>query len=327
MKACVLVLAWNGDEVLPACLRSLAPLMGGDTTLVCIDNGSIDRSRDVIRAEAPHARLIENERNLGFAGGMNRGIRHAMAEAEPPDVIILLNQDTVVADDWLTKITAPFAADDRVGAVGCKVHYPDGRRLQHAGAGIDDIRATTFHIGAGEEDGGQYDEPGEMPYVTGAALALRRTALDEVGLLDSGFHPAYYEEVDLCLRLREAGWRIRYEPAAVVAHQESASIPDSYRRAHITERNRLRYVVKNWPVNKIRETFLPAERAHLDASGHNLELATLRRAYLDAILHAEEWLEARRTRQAVTAEDEVCLRSLGAELRRHISARDGTRAW
>lgn len=315
------MLAWNGAGVLPSCLRSLAGVQEAGASLVCIDNGSTDRTREIIRAEAPGATLLENGRNLGFAAGMNRGIEHVLSETEPPEILILLNQDTIVAEDWLAGITAPFSGDKTIGAVGCKVHYPDGR-LQHAGAGIDNARATAFHLGAGETDTGQYDTPRDVPYVTGAAIALRTRAIRQVGLLDEGFHPAYYEDVDLCLRLRESGWRILYEPAAVVEHQESTSTPDAFKRARITERHRLRYVLKNWSVDRIRETFVPAERAHGDACGEDLEMKALQGAYRDAARDSQAWVDARADSQELSPEDRAWLNSLGEDLADHLDKRE-----
>ncbi|MEO2166763.1 MAG: glycosyltransferase family 2 protein [bacterium] len=327
MKTATLVLAWNGAEVLPSCLAPLANLPGEDHELICIDNGSSDASVEIIRKAANRATLIENGTNLGFAGGMNRGLEMLLAREQPPEAVLLLNQDTIVAVDWLRNITAPLSTSDETAAVGCKIHYPGGLRLQHAGATIAPARAITRHIGAGEDDRGQYDETREMSYVTGAALALRCSALQRVGLLDTGYHPAYYEDVDLCLRLRAAGFRIVYEPRAVVSHQESTSIPDAYQRACLTEKNRLRYIVKNYESARLWDEFLPAELAHLDEIGHGLELATLRRAYLDTILDMEEWIRARRRQHDVSEEEATRLRGLGGLLRRCISTNDATRAW
>src|SRR5262245_52794363 len=195
MRATVIILSWNGVADLPACLDAVLSQAGGDAALLVVDNGSVDGSAALVRERYPAAQLVENGRNLGFSAGMNVGIRLLRDAAEPPDVVVLLNQDTIVASDWLANILAPLEQDDRVAAVGCKIYYLDGRTLQHAGAWLEPGRAIPRHYGYGVLDEGQYDQPRDLEWVTGAALALRCSALDEVGLFDEGYSPAYIEDI------------------------------------------------------------------------------------------------------------------------------------
>ena len=186
MKAAVIVLSWNGIRDLPACLSAVLAQQGAEAQLLVVDNGSTDGSAALVREHYPDVRLVENGRNLGFSAGMNVGMRLLRESPDPPEVVILLNQDTIVAPDWLGSILAPLQQNQQVGAVGCKIYYPDGRTIQHAGGWLEPGRAVSRHYGYGEVDVGQHDQPRAVEYVTGAAIALRIRALDEVGL-DEGF--------------------------------------------------------------------------------------------------------------------------------------------
>src|SRR5690242_2089522 len=125
MKATVIVLSWNGAGHLPGCLDALRAQRHTPADLLVVDNGSSDGSAELVRSRYPQARLVENGRNLGFSAGMNVGIRLLREAPEPPDAVVLLNQDTLVEPDWLKNVLAPLAADERTGAVGCKIYYPD----------------------------------------------------------------------------------------------------------------------------------------------------------------------------------------------------------
>lgn len=255
----VVICSLNGERVLPACLRSLEQNRASVTPfeVIVVDNGSSDSTAELVRHDFPAARLLQTGRNLGFAGGNNEGIRAARGE-----VVVLLNDDTEAPVGWVDALCAPFARDPRIGVVGCKLLYPDRRTIQHAG-GVLHANANTGHLGVGETDVGQWDEPGERVYTTGAALALRRAALAQVGLLDPGYFPIYFEEVDLQTRMARAGWRIWYEPTAWLIHHESQSQgAGSPRFVFRYTRNRIRYLAHfgfaqgKWPAARAEARWL-----------------------------------------------------------------------
>ena len=191
VRATVIVLSWNGAAYLADCLGAVLDQRGAHAGLLVVDNRSVDRSVELVRRHFPSATVVENRCNLGFSKGMNVGLRLLQEQPEPPDVAVLLNQDTVVAPDWLRHILAPFETDERVGAVGCKIYYPDGRTLQHTGNVVEHGRAMTRQYGYRECDEGQYDQPRGLEDLAAAALALGISALVEVGLFDEGYSPAY----------------------------------------------------------------------------------------------------------------------------------------
>lgn len=318
MKLGVLVLSWNAPTVLLACLRSIAAQQRPVDRLLVVDNASSEDVVGLIAATCPAVPVLRTARNLGFAGGMNTGIRAMFDQPDPPDVIALVNQDAELDTGWSAAILAPFA-DRRVGAVGCKILYPDGT-LQHAGKYLEWPRAVAQHIGWHTPDHGQYDTPRAMPDLTAAAIALRADALRDVGLFDPGYAPAYYEDSDLCWRLRQAGWTLWYAPAARLTHHESLSIRDPLRRSQLYNRGRLRFVLKNYPFAAIVGPFADAEREFVARHGVGAEARALRWAYLATLAELPAILQARaRHGTALSATEARAVEELLRDCKQHLA--------
>jgi GT2 family glycosyltransferase len=311
MKASVIVLSWNGQADLPECLAALDAQEFADWEVLVVDNGSTDGSAELVREQYPHMRLIRNQDNLGFAAGNNRGLRVATG-----DVLVLLNQDTVVRPGWLQALVHAFEADPHCGVVGAKALYPDGR-IQHAG-GYVDARGEAAHYGYRGPDSGQFDEQREVDFVTGAALAMSRAALVEIGGLDEGFQHAYYEDVDWCYRAREAGYRVLYAPKAVLVHKErSAGSAAGHDGMYHFHRNRLRFVFKHWPVKTLLDEFVALERVWLEglpAGGERL-VAAMQHAYLYHLLHLDDLVTSRQGVLHTDSDDADTLASVLLALR------------
>jgi GT2 family glycosyltransferase len=288
MHCAVIVLAWNGEKYLPACLDALIAQNDVQAELIVVDNASTDTSREIVQRYAPQVRLIANPENLGFSGGNNVGLAATNAE-----VVVLLNQDTEVRNGWLRAILNTFLENQQIGIVGCKALYPTGQ-IQHAGAKINPIDAVATHIGQGEADQGQYNQSADVDYVTGAAFAIHRRVLLEIGNLDEGFNPAIYEEVDYCYRARRSGFRVVYQPQAVLIHHESKSLPKiHYGLFSLAHRNRLRFVLRHWPA-ETWPAFWEAELLNLQTNGSLPDILARGRAYLESTL---QWSKISNTRQ------------------------------
>jgi GT2 family glycosyltransferase len=292
----VVVLAWNGERFLRPCLDAL---MQQDYEhpygVVVVDNASADRSIQIVRTY-PDVALIQSERNLGFAGGNNlalRAIRDGVIPAPigfEPDAVVLLNQDTEVAPDWLTAIDHAWGRHRRAGIIGCKAYDADRTTLQHAGGVLEWPLGTGIHRGVGEPDQGQYEEDTEAEFVTGAALALRVELLRTVGLLDEGFTPAYYEDVDYCYRARAAGYAVVYVPSAHLLHHEGTSLTlRSPEHQNIYHRNRVRFLLKWRSIEQLRE-WADAERAEIERWSTSDSLAR-KQAYVHGMLALPHLLE------------------------------------
>ena len=198
------------------CLLSLA-LHAGITPfeVVIVDDASPDDTRLMLRGVVG-VRTVALDHNLGFIGAVNAGIEESIGT-----YVVLLNNDTQVTAGWLEALVETGSQTD-VGLVGSKLIYPDGR-LQEAGGVIFDD-ATGWNYGKFDDpDREQYTYQRDVDYCSGAAILLRRNLLNDLGNLDEYFAPAYYDDVDLAFRVREAGLRVIYEPRSVVVHHEGLS--------------------------------------------------------------------------------------------------------
>jgi O-antigen biosynthesis protein len=298
LRVCALLVTWNGAGVVGECLDSL---LASDPVpdLLVIDNASRDDTVGVVRrglAELERrgaaADLVVPERNLGFVEGANLGLRHLL-DREAADLVLLLNQDAAVAPTFLAEMIELFTRDPAAGAAGGKVYFPQSRKLQYAGGEVEAPRMAVRHRGHHEEDGGAFDEPQPTDFVTGAALTLRASALAAVGVFDPIFSPGYYEDVELCQRLRGAGWGVLYQPTAVAWHHESTAFGDPWHRWSLAERNRLFYVLPWLADPDFRATFRSAELAHLAREASAEERRFLAAAYARALIGLGPALEAR----------------------------------
>ena len=294
MNASVIIPVWNGIDDLSTCLPALLQQDFAAFEVIAIDNASSDGSAAYIAEEFPAVRLTRNERNLGFGAACNIGLQQAEGE-----VLILLNQDTRVHDGWLAGLVQAVQSDPQIGIAGSKALYPDNS-IQHAG-GLIDILGNGNHYRRGEVQGeGQdhhSDQLEDVEYVAGSSLAISRAAYAKIGGLDEGFAPAYFEDVDWCYRARAAGFRVVYAPASELTHYERSTLADqSHRGNYLFQRNRLRFVLKHWPLQKFLDEFVPAESRWLNSLGEGAEglVSALHRAYLynlSRLPEIERWRE------------------------------------
>ncbi|MBA3943697.1 MAG: glycosyltransferase family 2 protein [Herpetosiphonaceae bacterium] len=268
----IIIVAYGHIATLPATLNSLARQTLPAQSVVVVDNGD-GSSATAARATMPVAQVITAATNLGFGGGCNLGVALTTAP-----LLAFINPDVVLQPDWIATVTAALD-DPTVGIVGGKLCFPDGR-VQHAGGVIHWPLALTDHRGYGQPDGPAWNEPLAVDYVTGAALAIRRDVWDRVAGFDPAFFPAYFEEVDLCLRVAAQGYSIHYLPLAVGIHQEASALgktSSSYYRLY--HANRLRLLWKHRPDPWLLTDWLPAELAYLRTTGSEPEIAALLWAY------------------------------------------------
>jgi GT2 family glycosyltransferase len=257
----IVVLNWNGRHLLQSCLPALLALDYPQYALLLVDNASTDDSIAYVRSHFPQVQLLQNDRNLGYAAGNN----HALRAADTP-FVALVNPDIVVAATWLRELMVPFT-DPRVGIVGSRLYYPGGTQLQHAGGAVHLPRALPEHFGNGAPGAGPFGEQRDVPYVIGAATALRCSMLDEIGLFDEGFF-LYYEDADICTRARRAGYRIVYRPQATAIHDESALTQKGSKPYLIHfHSSRWRYLLKHAPPQVILDETLPLEKQWATGAG------------------------------------------------------------
>ncbi len=241
------------------CLDSLARVTYPRFSIVVVDNGSNDGSTDAIERWSGRkipVELIRNDINLGFARGSNQGMLHALTANT--DYVFLLNNDTVVEPDVLELLVATAEQSDDIGMVGPKIYqYGKENILDSAGTRTIPWLAQGFLLGHGKVDHGQYDNPGEMPYVTGTALLVKRTVLEKIGLMDEDYF-CYFEDFDWGMKAREAGYRLLLAPGAVVHHRGSrtAGFGSPFYMQHMV-RSRILFARKHIPRLMFVCAFIP----------------------------------------------------------------------
>src|SRR5512138_3034202 len=198
----VIILNFNGKRYLEKCLSSLESQTYRDFEVIVVDNASSDGSVDYLKAGFPLVRIVENKKNLGFAGGTNSGIRRAEGE-----YILTLNNDTQVDRRFLECLAEPMQSDKSVGVCASKMLLPDGR-INSAGICLSRSGAA-WDRGIFEQDHGQYDCQQEVFGACAGAALYRKEMLDEIGLFDEDFF-LYMEDVDLAFRAKLAGWKCVY---------------------------------------------------------------------------------------------------------------------
>ncbi len=213
------ILNWNRREDTLASLASLAKLDYPDLRRLLVDNGSSDGTPEAVRQQFPDVEVIINERNMGFAAGCNIGIRRALERGA--DCIFLLNNDTLVDPAALKHLVALVGPD--VGIVSPKVYFAaDPCRIWTVGGMRHPLTIEKMDNGHGQMDVGQWNDVLERDYVVGCALLLSRPLLTEVGLFDERFF-MYYEDSDLSIRARQAGFKLLLSPKARIWHKVATS--------------------------------------------------------------------------------------------------------
>jgi GT2 family glycosyltransferase len=237
----VIVLNYNGKDVLEECIKSILNSNYSRVEVIVIDNGSTDESYMIAKKYEPQVKLIKSPHNLGYSAGNNLGIRVAKGK-----YIFLVNNDAIIHSDCIYELVKIASSDPRIGILGCKVYYRGTRIIQHAGGKLNLSATAPPHIRVFEEDHGQYDEVSDVDYVSGVAMMIKREVVDKIGLLNEHYF-SYWEDVDYCFRAKKAGFRVVYVPKAIVEHFEGFSWKKkSFLQKFLNERNRLLFVLNNF---------------------------------------------------------------------------------
>lgn len=210
--------------------------------IIVVDNASARNEAEELQKRYSDIKVIRSERNLGFAGGNNIGIRQATGE-----YIFLINNDTFIEEDGLHHLVERLESNPAIGAVSPKIRFAfQPRNIQFAGfTPLSYATLRNESIGFGCPDNGEFDAAHASPYLHGAAMMLKREAIEKTGLMFEGYF-LYYEEMDWCMMLRRAGYELWYEPRCTIFHKESQSTgQNSPLRTYYMTRNRLLFAKRN----------------------------------------------------------------------------------
>ncbi len=219
-----------------------------DTEVIVVDNASKQDEASIISKRYPQVKVICSSKNLGFAGGNNLGIKEAKGK-----YVLLINNDTYFKKFHIDVLIERLESSDKIGIVCPKLRFAWGNNpIQFAGyTPLSSLTVRNQAIGFGEEDHGKYNTPHPTPYAHGAAMLIKRKALEKVGLMPECFF-LYYEEIDWSIMFTRAGYEIWYDPACTVYHKESQTTgQNSPLRTYYITRNRLLLVKRNYKgINK-----------------------------------------------------------------------------
>jgi GT2 family glycosyltransferase len=242
-RVITVILNTNRRDDTLACLASLRRSDYQNLHILVLDNASTDGSVEAIQSLFPEVQVIPLQANLGYAGNNNVGILNAMQQNA--DWLFVLNEDTVLAPECLSRLVAAGEANPKSGMVGPLVyHFDEPTVIQSAGGRLD-AHWQSRHIGQNELDQGQFDAPYAVDWLSGCALLIRRQVIDEVGALDERFF-YYWEETEWCYRARVGGWEIMTIPQAKLWHKGVQR--DYYPNPHVTyynTRNRFLFMAKH----------------------------------------------------------------------------------
>ena len=293
----IIIVSFNTRDLLRACLRSVHSgivHLGGDAQVWVVDNASSDGSPDMVRTEFPDVRLLALERNLGFAAGNSAALRElgfAGDASSRPDYVLFLNPDTELGADTLTEMLGTLEVSERAGVVGASLLYPDGR-FQHSAFRFPSLWQIWFDFFPWPARfldsplNGRYPRPlyaAGRPFAIdhplGAAMMTRARVIQQVGLMDESLF-MYAEEIDWCIRVKEAGWHVYCVPTAQIVHHSGGSTRQFRDKMFVALwRSRFRLFEKHYgPLFKLAARWLvrlglwaEARRARQSQSGEALE--------------------------------------------------------
>lgn len=286
VSVAVVILNYNGKSYLETFLPTVMSSSYEHVEIIVADNGSTDQSLDFMEANYPEVRLIDLQENYGFAEGYNRALQQVEA-----DYFVLLNSDVAVSPGWITPIIDLMEKDKAIAACQPKIRaYEQRDYFEYAGAsggwldflGYPFCRGRIFNTI--EVDSGQYDDVQEIFWASGAAMFIRSRLFEQIGGFDGDYF-AHAEEIDLCWRLKRAGYRIMVQPRSVVYHVGGGTLDyTTPYKTYLNFRNTLYTILKNEPVGKL--LWLIPLRLILDGLAAGLFFSQRKFPHIRSILRA-----------------------------------------
>ncbi len=254
----ILVLNYNGKKFLKECFDSILKSTYPNFEIVLVDNNSSDDSSAYTQANYPMVKIVQTHRNAGYSRAYNIAFREVQGK-----YYILLNNDVVVAENWLEPLVSVAESDSKIGALQPKIRsLIDDGYFEYAGAsggfmdkyGYPFLRGRIFYTI--EQDEGQYDDESFVFWTSGAAMFVRAEALEKSGDLDEDF-VHHMEEIDLCWRLHLVDYRLKVIPESVIYHYAGATIKaDSFKKVYWNHRNGIFTLIKNLEKGNLVKTLI-----------------------------------------------------------------------
>lgn len=237
----IIIPVFNKVEYTKKCLEALFKNTPGDIyEIIVVDNASSDETPEFLKRMINKLEVITNQENMGFTSACNQGAKIAKG-----NYLVFLNNDTEPQPGWLESMVKLAESDSKIGIVGSKLVYPDGRLQEAGGIIFCDGSGSNFGRGGNPYEEG-FNDACEVDYCSGACLLVRKELFENIGGMDHRYSPAYYEETDLCFAAREKGYTVMYTPNSVVIHHESITAGDDTSSGFkkYLEINRIKFVEK-----------------------------------------------------------------------------------
>jgi len=234
-KVSIVVLNYNGKELLRKCLESiLKETEYGNYEIIVVDNNSSDASVEMVKKFFPELKLIQNKKNYGFSKGNNIGAKYGLRN--DAEFILFLNNDTEVTKGWLREMVKIAKSKEEIGIVGPRFLFPDGR-----------IQKNCYKYRYGFSHSLAPDKIMEVDCVTAACMLIKRRVIEKIGLLDESYYPIYFEDVDYCFRVKKAGFKIICTPNSIVYHHKGVTMEKLDWQYETYHTNRIRFILKHFP--------------------------------------------------------------------------------
>lgn len=240
-KVSIVIVSWNQGEYTLACLRSVYESNLKDYEVILVDNGSFDDTVQRVKKGFKNVKIIQNNKNLGYAKANNQGVKATKGE-----YVILLNNDTVVEPDAFQKLLDFMQQNKGVGVAQAKLYWMSDKTRNDLVGTFLTPTGLVYYFGYGKKDNKKYKKIRSIFFAKGAAMIIRKEVFDKIGYLDEDY-VTYFEEYDFCWRVWLAGWRVAYVPEPVVYHYLNISgskLKKPY-AFYLNNRNRIMTLIKN----------------------------------------------------------------------------------
>lgn len=242
----IIIVNYNGYKHLKECFDTLDNLIYNNKEIIFVDNGSIDNSVDFIKEHYKNVKIIKLEKNYGYAIPNNLAAAQARGK-----YIALLNNDVSVNQFWLSELVKIAESAPTIGIVASKIYYYETPEVINYAGGFFEKFGYSRHICANLKDNEKFNSQRETFFACGAALLIKRTLIDKIGLFDPLYF-AYCEDLDLSWRAWIAGYKVIYAPKSFIYHKSSSVLKEFIpRRLFLNERNRLRTILKNYEIRSL----------------------------------------------------------------------------
>ncbi|HAA64159.1 MAG TPA: glycosyltransferase family 2 protein [Thermoanaerobacter sp.] len=249
-KIGIVIVNYNGEKYINDCVRSISESTYKNYMVIVVDNASTDNSIKNLEEEfKERITIIKNNENLGFSSANNIGIKYALQNG--CEFVILLNNDTVIDKDLIHNMVSTSLSNDNAIISPKIYYYNEPNKIWSAGGGINWKKGLSFHYGFNQIDKGQFDEQKEIDFATGCCILIHKSVFEKVGYLAEEYF-LYFEDTDFCVRAKQKGIKIIYEPKAKLWHKVSSTTggEESLITLYYGNRNRLYFNEKFNKENK-----------------------------------------------------------------------------